>query len=112
MTKRIKKNLDWLNALACCKSSEQKRLLSISSPEKINAVCDCIKNVLNGNVPVSAETKKKLSTKKKLLRELVDRSVKVPARRRKLIQLGGGFGLLSAVLLPTLIGLGKTIIGK
>ena len=72
MTKRMKRNLDWLNALSCCTKSEQKQLLLTARPERINAVCDCIKNVLNGNIPVNQKVKQKLSSKKKVLRELVD----------------------------------------
>ena len=103
MTKRVHKNHDWLKALHCCRKSEKQQLLKAARPELINAICDCIKNVLNGNVPISQSEKKKLGVKKTILRKLVDRKTKTPQRKKLLVQHGGG--ILVPLLAPILTGL-------
>ena len=105
MTKRIVKNLDLLKALNQCNTSEQKQLLKTARPELVNAICDCVHNILQGNIPITQHQKKKLKGRKKVLRQLVLRKNKTARRKNLLVQHGGGF--LSSILGPVL----KTIAG-
>lgn len=100
MTKRILKNLDKLKTLYQCNKAEQKHFLKIARPETINTLCDCIHNILKGKVNLTQDQKRKLSSKKKILRKLTDRKNKVPQRKKLLIQHGGGF--LNYILGPVI----------
>ena len=105
MTKRIQKNLNWLKALHCCSKNEKEQLLKAAKPEAINTICDCIHNILQGNVPLSSNEKQKLNAKKTVLRRLANRKTKALQRKRLLVQHGNGF--LNSVLGPVLGALGN-----
>lgn len=106
----MQKNLNWLKVLQCCDKSELKGILKQTSATKVNALCDCIHNVLNGNVPIDSTTKEKLKTKKKVLRKVIDKKIKVPERRKLLVQHGGG--IISSILVPTLLALGAKVLSR
>lgn len=100
MTKRIIKNFELIKALDQCNNVEKKQLLKTARPELVNAICDCIHNVLQGKVSISNQQKKKLKLKKKILRQLVDHKNKSSKRKRLLTQHGSGF--LSSILGPVI----------
>lgn len=100
MTKRIIKNLELIKALSRCSSVEKKQLLRTARPELVNAICDCVHNVLQGNVPISSRQKQKLKVKRNILRQLTNRKNKTPKRKRLLIQHGSG--ILSSILGPVI----------
>lgn len=100
MTKRIVRNLELIKALNHCNSVAKKHMLKNAQPEVVNAICDCIHNVLQGNVPLSHHNKRKLKSKKEILRKLTNRRNKTPIRKKLLIQHGSGF--LSSILGPVI----------
>ena len=108
MSKRMQRNLNRLKALHCCSKSEQKELLRVAKPESINAICDCVHNILQGNVKVDQRELNQLKKKKKILRELTSRKNKTPTRKKILVQHGGGF--LNSVLGPVLGVLGEVFL--
>ena len=73
MTRRIIKNLELLKALHQCKGAEKQHFLKTARPELVNAICDCVHNILQGRVPISAYQKRALKSKKNILRQLTDR---------------------------------------
>ena len=105
MTKRVFKNIDVLKALHhCCNGKEQKAFLKRARPELVNALCDCINNVLLGHIPLNKHQHSKLKSKKRVLRELVKRKNKTDRRRKLLVQHGGA-------LLPFLLPAALTALG-
>ena len=100
MTRRVLKNLDFLNALCQCNTTQKNQLLKSARPEVINAVCDCIHNVLIGTVPISDQKKRKLESKKNILRKIIARKTKAVQRKRLLTQKGSGL----LPLLPLILG--------
>lgn len=100
MTNRIVKNLELIKAIHQCKKSQKKKLLKSAHPELVNAICDCVHNVLLGNVPLTKYRKDKLKSKKLVLRKLVDRKNKTPSRKKLLLRHGSGF--LSSILGPVI----------
>jgi len=56
----MQRNLNWLKAVHCCSKPEKKQLLKAAKPKAINTICDCIHNILCGNVSLSSSEKKKL----------------------------------------------------
>ena len=100
MTERVTKNLNLLKALTKCTDVEKKDFVKIARPEVINAICDCILNILNGNVPISSKQKEKLRTKKNILRKLVLKKTNTPKRKKLLVQHGNG--ILTSILGPAI----------
>lgn len=108
MTKRVLKNLDFLNALHQCNTAQKNRLLRAARPELVNAVCDCIHNILIGAVPISDQKRRRLESKKNILRKIVSRKTKAVQRKRLLTQKGSGLlSLLPLILAPALQLLNK-----
>ena len=61
--------------------------------EFVRSICECTQNVLNGNVPITGNQKRRLSRFKWDLRELADRSVS-DNEKTKILQKGGFLGCL------------------
>lgn len=75
----------------------------------IYAISEIIKNILNGNIPISTTEKKKLIKYKTALRKLATTKVSLPERRRVVNQVGGA---LPALLIPAISLLGSLIANK
>ena len=75
MTQRMKRNANMIKALHSCSKNDQKMLLKSAKPDLINAICDCLTNVVYGKIPISSQMKTKLRRKKKVLKELTDPKV-------------------------------------
>jgi len=74
------------------------------SSEFVACICECVKNLLLGNVPLSATQKKRLSSKKKALREIVLKKTSL-RKKKSLIQRGGFLGALLGPIISILGGL-------
>ena len=77
---------------SCCSPRLKKEVLKHCSNDCIFKICEVVLNVLKGNVPLSSPQKKRLASKKHILRRLVQ-SQPVHQRRRTLLtpQTGGKF---------------------
>lgn len=71
-------------------------ILKAADTELIKALCDCVMNVLNGNVQTGGAAKRRLSKYKKELRTIASSKRNLASKRRLIIQRGGLF-------LPTLL---------
>jgi hypothetical protein len=67
----------------------------------VNTLCECVLNILKGNVRVTPNQKLSLSKYKNDLRKRVNKRVAVSAKKR-VLQKGGLFGVLAKVLTPLL----------
>ena len=87
---------------------ECNRIIDEGGMELVHCICDCVHNILQGNIPVSEEEKEIFKKHKECLRKLVKK--KTSDREKKhLIQRGGFLGSL----IPTLVGLvGKLFTGQ
>ncbi len=73
----------------------------------VSAMSECVKNILNGNISLSARKKDHLRPYTRQLRQLANRSVNLKSKR-KVLQRGGFLGALAGILVPVL----SDIIGK
>ena len=110
---RLRKHLDFLNQLGKIKSTKKRaQLLEIATPEQILTICECIKNILRGQIPVKFSKTKKSSLRryKPVFSRLVknNRTVPLETKRELLIQRGG---FLSALIAPA-IGIIGSLLGK
>ena len=76
--------------------------------ELVHCICDCVHNLLQGNIPVIEEVNKRLKRRKHCLRKLINK--KISDRENKhLIQEGEFLGSI----IPTLVALvGKLFTGQ
>ena len=88
-----------LNAINDVKHDKQKcnRIIDEGGMELVHCICDCVHDILKGNIPVTDEEKERLKRHRHRLRELVKK--KTPDTKRKhLIQEGGFLGSLIPIL--------------
>lgn len=107
MSKRIKKHLELLKILKKAKPAQRKALLESADNSLIFCICECIDNIIRGNVKLTAAKKRELAKHVDILRKVADRKTKVQKKRALLIQKGG---FLPALLAP-IIGIAGSLIG-
>ena len=84
------------------------RIIDEGGKELVHCICDCVYNILHGNIPIDEEEKERLRIHKELLRKLVNEKISY-SRRKRLIQDGG----FLEPLIPILVGLvGKLFTGQ
>ena len=99
-----------LNAINNDKHDKHKcnSIIDEGGMELVHRICDCVHNILQGNIPISEEEKEIFRKHKKCLRKLVKKKTS-DKKRKHLIQAGGILG----ALIPTLVGLvGKLFTGQ
>jgi hypothetical protein len=94
-----------LKILFKAKPKYRKILLENADKNLVKGLCECVLNILLGNIHISAEQKKKFSKHKSYLRELVKKGGDWK-KKRKVLQKGGNF------LIPLLIPIITTLISK
>ena len=67
---KCQKSLEALEKVQDCKQ-KRNHIIDVAGNELVHCICDCVLNVLNGNIPISEEEKKRLKRHKYSLRELV-----------------------------------------
>lgn len=72
-------------------------MIDVADGSEIRAVSECIKNILEGNVPVSNRHLKQMKQYKTLLRSLAKRCYPVKSKKKILKQKGG---FIAPLLLP------------
>ena len=85
---RLRKNGPTLQLLQNASKPSRKRILDKASPELILCLCNCIHNILQGNVTLSRHYKQKLRQHKTKLRKLTHRKVALKTKKQ-LVQTGG-----------------------
>ena len=110
MAHRVQVFSDELNAINDVKHDKQKcnRIIDEGGMELVNCICDCVFNVLQGNIPINDEEKERLRQHRHCSRKLVNEKTS-HRRRKQLIQEGGFLGSF----IPILVGLvGKLFTGQ
>ena len=104
--KRLRSNYHALHVLKGAAPKLRKAITLNGDKQLVNSICECVLNVLNGNVMLSDFVKRKLRKHKNVLRKVVDKRVSLSGKKKVIVQRGGFLlPLLSAVLpaLATLI---------
>ena len=100
MPKNIKKNLPMLIVLHCSSKAQKKELLKHLKPGTIKAICECTINIINTNIEVSDQEKRKINRNRDKIRELVNPKTSQKKRKKILVQEGGAF--LAPLLAPVI----------
>jgi hypothetical protein len=94
-----------LKILFKAKPKYRKILIENADKQLVKGLCECVLNILHGNIPLSSEHKKKFGKHKKYLRNLVKKGGDWK-QKRKVLQKGGNF------LIPLLIPVISSLISK
>jgi hypothetical protein len=94
-----------LKILFKAKPELRNALLKHADKDLVCTICECVYNILRGNIPVDENQKKKLTKRKTLLRNIVKKT-KSWTGKRKIIQKGGNF------LIPLLLPIIGSLISK
>jgi hypothetical protein len=98
----IESELEVLKLISKCKDKYRSAILKNADKKLINAICECVFNMLKGNLKVDENTKANLYKYKNILRKLVQKS-SLKTKRKILQQKGGFLQVLLPTILPTLI---------
>ena len=100
MSKNIKKNLPMLIVLHCSSKAQKEELLKHLKPDTTKVICECTINIINRNIKVSDQEKKKINRNRDKIQELVNPKTSQKERKEILVQEGGAF--LAPLLAPVL----------
>lgn len=103
MSRRLQRYAPLLALLARATPPIRRAVLRGNDPGLLQCLCECVKNVLNGNVPLTRAHKTRLQRYKTGLRTLVKKSVPLHKKGR-IVQRGGFLGALLAPLAASVIG--------
>ena len=106
MAETLKKHGEMLKFLSAMKPATAKTIVKAVSPEFIRVLCECCHNVLKGNVPLTANQKRKLCRHKNKLRSLTQKKLSIK-RRKQILQQGGFLG----ALIGPIVGVLKSVLG-
>ena len=106
----IEKELDVFKYLISkyCTKANQKDVISKANGPLINKICECILNIINGNIKISTQDFEKLKPYKGLFRKLLQKKTKISEKKRLIIQKGG----FLQILIPAIISGLATIISS
>lgn len=98
---QLKRNVHLLKAIHKAKPSRRCELLKRADNDLIESLCACIRNIANGNIPISANRKRSLAKYKKLLLKLADPNIPGLTKKKIVVKQQGGF---FAAILPAILG--------
>jgi hypothetical protein len=105
-TKRLKRHAAKL--LSLHKASTTKRMSALkrqlASKDFVKCICECCKNILNGNIELSQKQRSALKKRKNAIRTVVKRNTSM-TKRKKIIQSGGFLGAILGPIVSVLSGL-------
>ena len=105
--KRVIDHNEILKLLSHCNKNTRSIIIQKGNKEFIYSICECILNVLNGNVILTEQQIKELKPYKQSLRKLLkNNSIKI--KKKLLIQKGG----FLQIILPSIIAGLATIISS
>ncbi len=102
MTHTVKTNASTLTFLCNATPQQRKALLKTADKKLVRCICECVYNILHGNVPLSKKQKNKLIKHKYYLRNLCKKGENL---KKKKIVLQKGAGIIPLILTPILTSL-------
>lgn len=105
----IKRHAPHLQVLATAKRGMRNAIIASADKNLIDAVCECCKNSLHGNIRHSERDKRRLKHYKRWIKTVMNKKVGIKSKK-KILQQRGGF--LPMVLGPLVSGIGSKLIGS
>ena len=101
---RLRSTYHNLHVLKAADLKLRRAIITNYNQETLKSICECALNVLRGNIPLNACSKRKLRAYKDSIRKIADKSVSLSAKRMFIAQREGFFLPLLSAILPTLDG--------
>ena len=105
MAGRVKCYMPVLKELQKSRKNKRKAIIEGCDNELIYCLCECVMNVLNGNIPTTKQQKQKLQRYAKTLKKVESRKVSLKKKKELFIQEGGFLPLLLAPIIGVVGGL-------
>ena len=103
VSKVVRKALPVLQQLATSKTKQARQILKYANRDLVEAIRQCVLNVLRGVVSLSKSEQRKLARYKKRLRQFVDKKTKF-RNRKQIVQKGGSWIVpLLGALIPQIV---------
>ena len=100
--KRLRSKFLALHVLKTATPKMRKAIISSCDRELVLSMCECVLNVLNGNVRFSDCVARKLRKDRAVLRKVADKRVPLSGKKKLIVQRGGFLlPLVGAVLRAT-----------
>ena len=104
---------DYLSLLGKTKNKKRRStLIDFASKDQLEAVIECVENILQGTIPLSRSDTRKLQRHKTPLRLVAVHHVPINEKRRVLKQQGGFLGALIPLAVNALGSLFGGLVGK
>jgi len=100
--KRVKTNYNTLQVLKTADAKLRKAIISNCNEEFVNRISECVLNVLNGNINLTACDTRKLQKHKAMLCKVPDRRVPISKKKKFIVQRGVFLLHLLSVIITTL----------
>jgi len=112
-TSRLQRNLSLLHSLNEANLARRTKLLKAADRDLVKTLCDCCRNILNGNVTITPARQKTLIRHKNVVRFLGEKKDSYGKRKQFVQNQSGGIlsALLPAILSPVL-SVAEEIIGQ
>ena len=104
MSENLRKFTPYLRLLQRSPKARNALTKQHCSSDFIKCICECVKNVLVGNVKLSTEHKRRLKRHKRSLRKLALKKTTL-SEKKKIVQSGGFLGALLGPIIKVLGGL-------
>lgn len=98
MSSLVIKQLPLLEVLTKVNDKSRKKILKYCDQKLVEAIAECVYNILRDNVQISQQRVNKLKKYKKTLRDLANPQTKLNKKHNIIVQSGGSF--LPLVLKP------------
>ena len=104
---KVRKHKEYLTLLSKAKRVKRRQMLiDLADADEIRGICECVINLLNGNIAIKNKEKNKFKRYKNTLRHIASKSQSTK-NKKKILQQQGGF--LSALLPLALSAVGSIV---
>jgi len=107
MSRSVQQLLPVLKQLGRMSTKAKKKFFKTCNKDFVHCICECVRNLLKGRVPLKGNHLRKLGHHKQSLRQLALKSTSL-TKRKQILQKGGFIG---ALISPLIAGLGSLISG-
>lgn len=113
--KRIQKNqklLEYISSNEFKNKKLRQALINNIPKESIYSICECVKNVMNGNVKLDDKTFQILKPYKLTFKKLLNRQNDLNSKRKVLIQKGGFLQFLIPAVISGIASIASALISN
>ena len=105
MSRRVQQLLPVLKQLGRMSTKAKKKFIKTCNKDFVHCICECVRNLLKGRVPIKGNHLKCLARHKQSIRQLALKKTSL-TNRKKILQKGGFIG---ALIPPLISGLGSLL---